>query len=110
MSDWTPVVDLVEKLNALARDWDKVADRRACAGELRDVLANRYDPRGTAPSNPDHTDCQHRHGAYGECPVIPTFEVDPAECEGGRWNPDNGQCLDCGEMTIAPNPPEAPNA
>jgi hypothetical protein len=52
----------------------------------------------------DHADCQHRHGSYGECPVIPTFEVDPIDCEHGRWNPDNRQCLDCGHMTTGSNP------
>ncbi len=24
------------------------------------------------------------------------FELDPDDCEHGRWNPDNDQCLDCG--------------
>lgn len=43
--DWTPVVDLVEKLNALAMEWDKAAERRACAGDLRAVLSGQYDPR-----------------------------------------------------------------
>jgi hypothetical protein len=46
----------------------------------------------------DHRDCRSRHGAHGECPVIPTFGVDPEVCEHGRWNPDNDQCLDCGEI------------
>lgn len=33
----------------------------------------------------------------------PQFPLDPDDCEHGRWNPDNGQCLDCGDMTpLAP--------
>lgn len=27
------------------------------------------------------------------------FPEDPADCEHGRWNPDNGQCLDCGDIS-----------
>jgi len=25
--------------------------------------------------------------------------ADPEDCEHGRWNPDNGQCLDCGDLS-----------
>lgn len=47
--DWTPVVDLVEKLNALAMEWDKTPDRQVCAGDLRAVLSGQYDPRAVQP-------------------------------------------------------------
>jgi hypothetical protein len=49
-------------------------------------------------THPAHLTCQHRHGASGECPVVPTYEVEPRDCEHGRWNPDNRQCLDCGQL------------
>jgi hypothetical protein len=54
----------------------------------------------------DHAACQHRHGSLGECPAIPTYAVPVDECEHGRWNPDNQQCLDCGQdlNTSAPEP------
>lgn len=26
------------------------------------------------------------------------FPDDPEDCDHGRWNPDNGQCLDCGHI------------
>jgi hypothetical protein len=39
--------------------------------------------------------------------VIPTFEVDPEDCEHGRWNPDNRQCLDCGHIDPADLPSTA---
>ena len=29
----------------------------------------------------------------------PEFPEDPEDCEHGRWNPDNRQCLDCGHIT-----------
>ncbi len=36
-------------------------------------------------------------GPHTEDPSLPEWPADPEECEHGRWNPDNRQCLDCGE-------------
>lgn len=34
--------------------------------------------------------------------ILVAFPEDPLECDHGRWNPDNGQCLDCGSPESAP--------
>jgi hypothetical protein len=38
-------LDLFAKLTALAAWWDTYPDRQVCAGDLRAVLDDRYDPR-----------------------------------------------------------------
>lgn len=38
--------------------------------------------------------------------VLAAFPEDPQECDHGRWNPDNGQCLDCGHI----DPKDLPRA
>src|SRR3954465_9056153 len=86
MSDWTPVVDLVEKLNALAMEWDETPDRQACAGALRAVLSGQYDPREAAPDLCHGLDVPHVRGLH------------PDQCQG---------CMDTGSKATGitrPNP------
>jgi hypothetical protein len=32
--------------------------------------------------------------------ALAAFPEDPLECDHGRWNPDNRQCLDCGSPDL----------
>lgn len=107
MSDWTPVVDLVEKLNALAMDWDKVADRRACAGELRDVLSGQYDPRHQlmrdAEPNPPSC-CEHHSNRSNGLPCGGACCQDcPALGGEGRRGAGMSDCIFCAEIAAADN-------
>jgi hypothetical protein len=95
MSDWTPVVDLVEKLTALAMEWDKDPARRACASDLRAVLGNRYDPRepDRSPLGPDDQGdckaCNHLVVSHGEEGCNAKFRdsngLRPCPCQLARW-------------------------
>jgi hypothetical protein len=38
-------------------------------------------------------------GHVATTPPPAEFPEDPEDCEHGRWNPDNGQCLDCGHIS-----------
>jgi hypothetical protein len=100
MSDWQPVVDLVEKLTALAMQWDNYPDRQVCAGDLRAVLANQYDPRDPdrPPLGPDDQgDCKacnhlvvsHRdEGCNAE--LRTSTGLRPCPCLLARWQVSGG--------------------
>ncbi len=56
-------------------------------------------PHGCVTAVVDDVQCRQCHE------VLAAFPEDPLECDHGRWNPDNRQCLDCGSPDLHPPTP-----